>query len=155
MEFDTEEALKTYLRIHPGADPANHSVKKKTEGGGEAKEDDQPRQKSLKKKLTDFFKRTPKTKDEWEDKLEKMEQSARYFRNTQDELWRNPEWADKLDEERKEFEADYAEWKKTHKDDGSKKEASDHLRAFAERAASENPRLAYELIDLAEKLDKE
>lgn len=32
MEFDTEKALKKYLKEHPGADKSNHSVKK-TEGG--------------------------------------------------------------------------------------------------------------------------
>ena len=28
MEFDTPEAMQKYLHEHPGADPANHSVKK-------------------------------------------------------------------------------------------------------------------------------
>lgn len=35
MEFTSPEAMKKYLEDHPGADPANHSVKK-DEGGGEA-----------------------------------------------------------------------------------------------------------------------
>ena len=38
MEFDTPEAMKKYLEEHPGADKANHSVKKhKGEGGGSGK----------------------------------------------------------------------------------------------------------------------
>lgn len=38
-EFDSEEALKEYLRKHPKADPKKHSVKKKDDGGGKGKGD--------------------------------------------------------------------------------------------------------------------
>ena len=33
MEFPSMDALKKYLHIHPRADPANHSVAKKDDGG--------------------------------------------------------------------------------------------------------------------------
>ena len=37
MEFDTPEAMKAYLKAHPGADKSNHSVKKQDgeKGGGD------------------------------------------------------------------------------------------------------------------------
>lgn len=39
MEFDTEDALKQYLKEHPGADKSKHTVKKPG-GGGEKKDDE-------------------------------------------------------------------------------------------------------------------
>jgi len=39
MEHPTPEAMKQYLKDHPNADPANHSVKKEEKDEGKAKEE--------------------------------------------------------------------------------------------------------------------
>ena len=79
MEFDTPEAMHKYLQEHPGADPANHSVKKhdKASPEGEGGESEQgeghhkkklvpkktftERLKSMSSKAHDFVKNAPAT----------------------------------------------------------------------------------------------
>ena len=68
MEFDTPEAMQKYLHEHPGADPANHSVKKHDKaspGGGDKKPEPKKtfteRLKSMSSKAHDFVKNAPAT----------------------------------------------------------------------------------------------
>lgn len=66
IEFDTESALRKYLRRHPDADKSKHTVKK-TESPSTLKDDDKKDKaapsKDLKGKLTSFFDKVKGAKD--------------------------------------------------------------------------------------------